>query len=75
MIGLQRHLKVLGIFARLCYRDGKNGYLADLPRVLDYVLDTAARYPELRQFNEWALRRLQPGLASANARALGGMRA
>ena len=75
MIGLQRHIKVLGIFARLFYRDGKHGYLADLPRVLDYVLDTAARYPELRQFNEWALRRLQPGLASANARALGGTQA
>jgi aminoglycoside/choline kinase family phosphotransferase len=75
LIGLQRHIKVLGIFARLCYRDGKNGYLADLPRVLDYVLDTAARYPELRGFDEWARRRLQPGLAAANARALGGMRA
>jgi len=75
MIGLQRHLKVLGIFARLYYRDGKHGYLADLPRVLDYVLDTAARYPELREFDDWARRRLQPGLASANARALGGTHA
>jgi len=47
MIGLQRHLKVLGIFCRLWYRDGKRGYLADLPRVLGYVLDVARRYPEL----------------------------
>jgi hypothetical protein len=75
LIGLQRHIKVLGIFARLCYRDGKSGYLADLPRTLDYVLDTAARYQELQGFNAWARRRLQPGLAAANARALGGMRA
>ncbi|MEI7037265.1 aminoglycoside phosphotransferase family protein [Fulvimonas yonginensis] len=47
LIGLQRHLKVLGIFCRLWYRDGKRGYLADLPRVLDYVLAVARRYPEL----------------------------
>jgi hypothetical protein len=47
LIGLQRHLKVLGIFCRLWYRDGKRGYLDDLPRVLGYVLDVARRYPEL----------------------------
>ena len=47
LIGLQRHLKVLGIFCRLWYRDGKPGYLGDLPRVLGYVLDVAGRYPEL----------------------------
>jgi len=50
LIGLQRHIKVLGIFCRLWYRDGKDGYLADLPRVLDYVLDVARIYPELRDF-------------------------
>ncbi len=75
LIGLQRHIKVLGIFARLCYRDGKSGYLADLPRTLDYVLDTAARYPELREFSDWTRRRLQPGLGAANARALAGRHA
>ena len=47
LIGLQRHLKVLGIFCRLWYRDGKRGYLDDLPRVLGYVLGVAGRYPEL----------------------------
>lgn len=71
LIGLQRHIKVLGIFARLFYRDAKPGYLADLPLTLDYVLDTAARYPELRRFYSWARARLEPGLAAANARALG----
>jgi aminoglycoside/choline kinase family phosphotransferase len=50
LTGLQRHIKVLGIFCRLCYRDGKPGYLDDLPRVYDYVIDVAARYPELADF-------------------------
>jgi len=50
LIGLQRHIKVLGIFCRLWYRDGKAGYLADLPRVLDYVLIVARAYPELLDF-------------------------
>ena len=72
LIGLQRHIKVLGVFARLWYRDGKNGYLGDLPRVLDYVRDTAARYPELAEFSAWVEGRLAPGLAAANARALAG---
>jgi aminoglycoside/choline kinase family phosphotransferase len=43
-MGLQRHLKVLGIFARLYHRDGKDRYLADLPRVLRYVRAVALRY-------------------------------
>lgn len=47
-MGLQRHLKVLGIFARLRYRDGKEGYLEDTPRFLKYVRATAERYGELR---------------------------
>ncbi|NOT16639.1 MAG: phosphotransferase [Sulfuriferula sp.] len=45
-MGVQRHLKVLGIFARLSHRDGKHGYLQDLPVVLDYVRRTAGRYRE-----------------------------
>ena len=45
-MGMQRHLKILGIFARLYYRDGKVGYLQDMPLVLDYVRKTAARYAE-----------------------------
>ena len=43
-MGLQRHLKVLGIFARLYHRDGKDRYLNDLPAVLQYVIRTASRY-------------------------------
>jgi aminoglycoside/choline kinase family phosphotransferase len=47
-MGLQRHLKVLGIFARLYHRDGKDGYLKDIPLVLEYAIATANRYIELK---------------------------
>jgi aminoglycoside/choline kinase family phosphotransferase len=70
LIGLQRHIKVLGIFARLWYRDGKHGYLADLPRTFGYVQDAVRRYPELRRFGDWLQRRVLPAFAAANARAL-----
>lgn len=50
LTGLQRHIKVLGIFCRLCYRDGKPAYLDDLPRVYGYVIEVAGRYPELADF-------------------------
>lgn len=45
-IGLQRHLKVIGIFARICHRDGKPRYLEDIPRFLGYIRAAARRYPE-----------------------------
>ena len=45
-MGLQRHLKVLGIFARLYHRDGKDGYLNDIPLVMEYTRKTAYRYKE-----------------------------
>jgi aminoglycoside/choline kinase family phosphotransferase len=47
-MGLQRHLKVAGIFARLTLRDGKHKYLADAPRFITYIRTTAERYRELR---------------------------
>ena len=47
-MGLQRHLKVAGIFARLTLRDGKPQYLADTPRFINYLLSTCARYIELK---------------------------
>jgi len=50
LIGLQRHIKVLGLFCRLNYRDHKPGYLTDLPRVFDYVLSVARLYPDLTAF-------------------------
>jgi len=47
LMGVQRHLKAAGIFARLYHRDGKSRYLADIPRTLGYVTELAHRYPEL----------------------------
>jgi len=47
-MGLQRHLKILGIFARLSLRDGKPKYLADTPRFIQYARATAGRYIELK---------------------------
>lgn len=49
-MGVQRHIKVLGIFTRLYHRDGKAAYLDDLPVVRDYILDVCGRYPELQPF-------------------------
>jgi len=48
-MGLQRHIKVLGIFSRLYLRDGKNGYLKDIPLTLKYVIDTASRYSQTKE--------------------------
>jgi N-acetylmuramate 1-kinase len=69
LMGLQRHIKVLGIFARLFYRDGKPQYLADLPRVLAYVRDTASGNPETAAFAEYIVRRIDPAFPAAQQRA------
>ena len=47
-MGVQRHLKASGIFARLHHRDGKPGYLPDIPRTLGYVHEVSGRYAELQ---------------------------
>lgn len=47
-MGAQRHIKVLGIFARLCHRDGKDGYLKDMPLVMEYLRAASARYVDLK---------------------------
>ncbi|WP_323845659.1 aminoglycoside phosphotransferase family protein [Microbulbifer magnicolonia] len=52
-MGLQRHIKVLGLFPRLYLRDGKQGYLPDLPLVIRYALEVSERYPELEPFADW----------------------
>lgn len=57
-MGIQRHLKVLGIFARLYHRDGKAGYLKDMPLVLQYVLSAGRRYSELTPLANWLEKRL-----------------
>lgn len=56
-MGVQRHIKVLGIFARLNHRDGKIGYVSDMPRVLEYLRKACERYSELHSLllllDEW----------------------
>lgn len=59
-LGLQRHIKVLGIFARLNLRDGKTGYLSDLPLVIRYTLEVAEQYAELQPFADWFKQTLLP---------------
>lgn len=52
-MGLQRHIKVLGIFSRLSIRDGKDGYLKDIPLVLKYTIETASRYDETQELAQF----------------------
>ncbi|WP_421245682.1 aminoglycoside phosphotransferase family protein [Aeromonas sanarellii] len=67
LTGMQRHLKAAGIFTRLCHRDGKAGYLKDIPRTLGYVVDVCrshgATYPVLARFGQWLEQVVLPGLA------------
>jgi aminoglycoside/choline kinase family phosphotransferase len=51
LMGAQRHLKVIGIFARICHRDGKPRYLADVPRFFAYIEAVVARRPELAELD------------------------
>jgi hypothetical protein len=70
LVGLQRHIKVLGIFARLYYRDGKAQYLNDLPRVLRYTRDAAADYAETAEFADFIVKRIEPKFLGAQERIL-----
>ncbi|MEX1032839.1 MAG: phosphotransferase [Cellvibrionaceae bacterium] len=60
LMGVQRHLKVLGVFARLALRDHKSNYLHDLPLVMRYLVEVAEQYPPLNQFATWFEERLLP---------------
>jgi hypothetical protein len=53
LMGMQRHLKAAGIFPRLSIRDGKHGYLNDVPRTCEYIVQTARLYPEFAPFSAW----------------------
>ena len=63
-IGVQRHLKVLGIFARLKHRDGKPKYLADAPRFLDYLDAVLPGYPTLEPLQRFLDERVKPAMAA-----------
>jgi len=62
LMGVQRHLKAAGIFARLNHRDGKPGYLLDIPRTLGYVTEVASGYPELAGFGSFVEQQVLPAL-------------
>lgn len=63
LMGMQRHLKAAGIFARLYRRDGKDRYLADIPRTVGYLKTASERQPALRHFHDWLTDRVIPALA------------
>jgi aminoglycoside/choline kinase family phosphotransferase len=61
-MGVQRHLKASGIFARLNHRDGKTGYLGDIPRTLNYIVNVGKQYEELMPLSEFVSQRVLPAL-------------
>lgn len=67
LIGLQRHLKVIGIFARLHHRDGKPKYLADVPRFFAYLDGVLPRYPELASLRRFIDGKVKPAMAKHTA--------
>ncbi|MCH8335842.1 MAG: phosphotransferase [Proteobacteria bacterium] len=64
LMGVQRHLKAAGIFARLFHRDGKSGYLNDIPRTLSYISDTAPQYANLSFLSNLIAERILPSMAT-----------
>ncbi|MGL5464575.1 MAG: aminoglycoside phosphotransferase family protein, partial [Aeromonas veronii] len=73
LTGMQRHLKAAGIFTRLYHRDGKSGYLKDIPRTLGYVIDVCrshgSAYPVLARFGQWLEQVVLPGIANAGVKS------
>jgi N-acetylmuramate 1-kinase len=69
LMGVQRQLKAAGIFCRLHHRDGKSGYLADIPRTLGYVVEAGQRYPEVAELGAWIEAAVLPALDAADTRA------
>jgi aminoglycoside/choline kinase family phosphotransferase len=63
LMGMQRHLKAIGIFARLSIRDDKHSYLLDIPRTLNYVAVICAKYPELNAFNALVEHKIMPAMS------------
>ncbi|MFT7372534.1 MAG: aminoglycoside/choline kinase family phosphotransferase [Oleiphilaceae bacterium] len=63
LMGLQRHLKAAGIFARLSLRDGKHGYLDDIPRTVDYLARVSQALPALKAFHSFLVFKVQPMIA------------
>lgn len=64
LMGAQRHLKAIGIFSRLCLRDHKITYLADIPRTLSYLHQVSAEYAELKSLHAWLEVNVMPDVES-----------
>jgi hypothetical protein len=69
LMGVQRHLKAAGIFARLWHRDGKPGYLPDVPRTLGYVVEACARHEDLAPLGELVRERVLPAMVASTGAA------
>jgi aminoglycoside/choline kinase family phosphotransferase len=69
LMGVQRHLKAIGIFARLWHRDGKPGYLNDIPRTLNYVRAVSGSYRELQFLRSFIDRQVLPALEAVRVRS------
>ncbi len=67
LMGVQRHLKAAGIFARLWHRDGKDRYLADVPNTLRYIVEVGAHYPETRALADWVGETVLPAFEAHHA--------
>ncbi len=65
LMGVQRHLKAAGIFARLWHRDGKSGYLRDVPRTLNYVVEACARHEDLDALGNLVRDRVMPAMVAS----------
>jgi aminoglycoside/choline kinase family phosphotransferase len=65
LMGVQRHLKAAGIFARLWHRDGKPGYLPDVPRTLGYVVEACARHDDLAALGDLVRERVLPAMRAS----------
>ncbi|WP_168398620.1 aminoglycoside phosphotransferase family protein [Acinetobacter indicus] len=68
LMAIQRHIKILGIFVRLFERDGKSGYLKDLPRVMWYLLEESQPYAELQPFMQFIREKVMPAFEAKYGR-------
>ena len=66
LMGLQRHIKAAGIFARLKYRDDKPAYMADIPLTLEYIRDISDNYLELKPFSDWVSNVVIPAVEASS---------
>ena len=66
-MGVQRHLKCAGIFARLAIRDNKPSYLKDIPRVLDHLINVSSRYSELEALTRRLASEVKPAMQKVDA--------